>query len=162
MSEMDKALTANYPNEELILHPPIIEAYLGIFDSTMDTLDRVITALDRDIYAETQAKALGDIADAAVLLACETYKVIDGAYDPYESGLEDGYDEAVCELFDDEDDWEDDGECADADQISLLDSEPTALYCEACNQIINSQDTTANLCPACSKPLVEYQSDETS
>lgn len=156
--------TCTCTHEAILLYPSSTEAVLEVFQATIGTLDSIVAALEQANYVEAQAKALGDTAEAAVLLASEAIKAIletdeayvegfedgyeEGCEDGYEEGREDGYDEAACDLTDD-------------DEIEV----PTQLFhCTECDSIddlvVLSSETGDKLCPVCGTAMEPYVLDE--
>jgi hypothetical protein len=149
--------------EELILHPTI-EAILSVFDATTNTLDGIVEALSGEMYDEAQPKALGNPADAAVLLASDTIKAIvevstaydDGFDEGYDVGEEDGYEEGYNEATDDL--IEAENGCCD------FEGTPTQVFqCPVCDKVTDrvllSSETGDKLCPRCGSAMIAYDLD---
>jgi rubrerythrin len=160
---MSENITNPSVPEEIEVYAPSIEAILSVFDATTNTLDGVIAALGQDLYTEAQATALGNTAEAVVLLASDTIKAIletgeayeEGWDDGYDEGAEDGYEEAVDDLVDDDDYIFEDED----DEI------PTQLfYCDECDKIndnvLISSETGDKLCPICGGVVSAYYLDD--
>jgi len=166
MSEMDKTLNSCEPHEDLILDDEPAATILAIFDTTADLLGDIVYALDGNLYIESQAKALADTAEAAVLFACETYKALEAAdlaYElGYQDGAEDGYDEAVSDLIDEDDDDNFDYD-PDFDDDVCFGIPTQVFHCTYCDRISDnvclSSETGDKLCPICGSVVLPYDID---